>query len=366
MEVLSRPSTSASSFDYIMSKKVSELTQVVHMLFSRNHERELEIKKTQEVYNHEINRLKKETSSTIEILSNNMEQEFQKKLAKQEQVRTCNCDKMKNVQQELEFSKQELLKEQAINASLELKMSTICKDLDQQQKNLVFLKEALEQTNLQLNKSVEKVEHTTYLLKVSQESSHEKEKKMNELKIKYAMMKEKFIHAQNCIDLLKQDLNKSKANNNELRETMSLCEVKKPKLSKVETTKLDRTAQKQESEDIVRLQNEIQWLRMELNNREGNLNKVFSRFQPVFVSGTEKPPQRMMMVTPVGSNHGRGYTPPSSPRKHLAPKVYHRDSLPFQDNGLRFTQKIYESQSTIQKSTKTKDLSSKFRLLYTK
>ena len=42
------------SFEFRMSKKVAELTQVVHMLFTRNHEKEVEIEALKDAYEHEI------------------------------------------------------------------------------------------------------------------------------------------------------------------------------------------------------------------------------------------------------------------------------------------------------------------------
>jgi len=48
------------------------------------------------------------------------------------------------------------------------------------------------------------------------------------------------------------------------------------------------------------MRKEIERLRMEISNREGNFNRVFAKFQPVVVSSeTQRMQQsRMMMVTP--------------------------------------------------------------------
>ena len=42
------------SFEFRMCKKVAELTQVVHMLFTRNHEKEVEIDALKKSYEREI------------------------------------------------------------------------------------------------------------------------------------------------------------------------------------------------------------------------------------------------------------------------------------------------------------------------
>ncbi|XP_072167100.1 uncharacterized protein [Diadema setosum] len=56
------------SFEYKMSKKVAELTQVVHMLFSRNHEREVELEATKEAYEQEVSNVVADAKKRIEGL----------------------------------------------------------------------------------------------------------------------------------------------------------------------------------------------------------------------------------------------------------------------------------------------------------
>ncbi|KAJ8029595.1 hypothetical protein HOLleu_29031 [Holothuria leucospilota] len=47
-------STNKKSFDYKMCKKVAELTQVVHMLFTKSHEKDIELELTKKAYEQEI------------------------------------------------------------------------------------------------------------------------------------------------------------------------------------------------------------------------------------------------------------------------------------------------------------------------
>lgn len=70
---MDRPDTMAAattkkSFDFRMSKKVAELTQVVHMLFTRNHEKEVEIEALKEAYEYEIDLVIKDARSKMEKL----------------------------------------------------------------------------------------------------------------------------------------------------------------------------------------------------------------------------------------------------------------------------------------------------------
>ena len=57
--------TSKKSFDFRMSKKVAELTQVVHMLFTRNHEKEIETEALKDAYEDEIDAVIKDAKSKI-------------------------------------------------------------------------------------------------------------------------------------------------------------------------------------------------------------------------------------------------------------------------------------------------------------
>ena len=57
--------TSKKSFDFRMSKKVAELTQVVHMLFTRNHEKEIETEALKDAYEDEIDAVIKGAKTKI-------------------------------------------------------------------------------------------------------------------------------------------------------------------------------------------------------------------------------------------------------------------------------------------------------------
>lgn len=56
------------SFEFRMSKKVAELTQVVHMLFTRNHEKEVEIDALKDAYEYDIQLLLDDAHQKILVL----------------------------------------------------------------------------------------------------------------------------------------------------------------------------------------------------------------------------------------------------------------------------------------------------------
>jgi chromosome segregation ATPase len=55
-------------YDFRMAKKVAELTQVVHMLFTRNHEKEVEMEALRDAYEYEIELIQKDARGRIEEL----------------------------------------------------------------------------------------------------------------------------------------------------------------------------------------------------------------------------------------------------------------------------------------------------------
>ena len=70
------------SLEFRMSKKVAELTQVVHMLFTRNHEKEVEVDALKDAYEHEIVLVQEDAKSKISKLQSTI-QELERKLERE-------------------------------------------------------------------------------------------------------------------------------------------------------------------------------------------------------------------------------------------------------------------------------------------
>ena len=64
-DMASKDGDRKKSFDFRMSKKVAELTQVVHMLFTRNHEKEVELEALRDAYEYEIELVIKDAKGQI-------------------------------------------------------------------------------------------------------------------------------------------------------------------------------------------------------------------------------------------------------------------------------------------------------------
>lgn len=70
------------TLEFRMSKKVAELTQVVHMLFTRNHEKEVEIDALKDSYEHEITKVTADAKSRISKLETKVA-ELERKLERE-------------------------------------------------------------------------------------------------------------------------------------------------------------------------------------------------------------------------------------------------------------------------------------------
>jgi len=80
------------NFDFRMAKKVAELTQVVHMLFTRNHEKEVEIEAIKDIYELEIQVVIEDAEGRLEGLEKKKkdleEQLARERLAGKERVKS--------------------------------------------------------------------------------------------------------------------------------------------------------------------------------------------------------------------------------------------------------------------------------------
>lgn len=75
------------TLEFRMSKKVAELTQVVHMLFTRNHEKEVEIDALKDSYEHEITTVIEDARNRMVKLENKVV-ELERKLERERNKQT--------------------------------------------------------------------------------------------------------------------------------------------------------------------------------------------------------------------------------------------------------------------------------------
>ena len=100
------------SYEFRMSKKVAELTQVVHMLFTRNHEKEVELETIKNAYEYEIELVIKDAKCRID--------KIQTLLYDSERMRHGDTNNLKETIQENQDRMEQVWKEKVENLKRQL------------------------------------------------------------------------------------------------------------------------------------------------------------------------------------------------------------------------------------------------------
>ncbi|XP_033108868.1 WEB family protein At3g02930, chloroplastic-like [Anneissia japonica] len=326
----SNKSLSKKSFEIKMCKKVAELTQVVHMLFTKNHEREIEIATMTKEYESEISRLVHTHSEKIRALSNDVKEiKVAEERASQKLIQNEKECKFK-LEQQKEAHIKELKSAENVRDDLQLKIDELLRQIDD-------LEEELEKIGKR-NDHLEAVLQETKANQVSQtpitDAFKQKSEKHNDktvlpeesdqlLKLKERLEDEKQKHAQEKLDLesrrvkLQCDLeemeiqmqkqiedalreltaavesrerilernekleNELKALNEKLKLSQEISVQKKNKNLPIKSTATSPLPPIEVNEEMERLKREIKHYRLELSNREGNFNRMFTNTLPV-------------------------------------------------------------------------------------
>lgn len=118
------------SFGYRMSKKVAELTQVVHMLFTKNHEREIEIDEMKEQFRNEIARMGKLVKSYLDSVEFKVRELERHSKRQVNHVTDNRAQILHEAQERLEACKQDLLEEKMETGRLRDLLARAHKDSD--------------------------------------------------------------------------------------------------------------------------------------------------------------------------------------------------------------------------------------------
>ncbi|XP_046580217.1 protein FAM184A-like [Haliotis rubra] len=300
--------TQRRSFEFRMSKKVAELTQVVHMLFTRNHEKEVEIDAVKEAYELEIQNIIQDARKRLSILQGDledmkfragdegekmrqiMEQEYMqreaelaKRLADTEQLLADERSECQNIRDLLITAQKDIEQlRQGVAEQLNLKSDEIAKrdkEIERLRKHVTSLEKGMKDSEKETNsavrdfeKSNEKLEsELTRVHELLEESHRAKDQVLTKVKVLETELKN-----------LKRDFNRR------VTETVASQVNKMPRSAPSYTN---------HNEELERLRREIQRYRLELSNRDSNFNRVFTTQQPVIVdprsakSGAVQSPQ---------------------------------------------------------------------------
>ncbi|XP_003730972.3 uncharacterized protein PF11_0207 [Strongylocentrotus purpuratus] len=346
------------SFEYKMSKKVSELTQVVHMLFSRNHEREVELESTKEAYEQEILNVIADAKKRIEALEHDLaeakrkaqtnaisiEQDYGKKLNEYKEksekhfleIREKNAALLKEIASLKEDivkleNEVEINKEKAMKAHFMTSRST-----DQSGVNSVDLEVTSPRPNgasdpADLNKLKEELkvkeienENLKHMVAMNVQTQREGDKAIaqfkkdldkteSELRLRISKLIEDATHSNKAKEMAQK---KSKMLETDIKHLKTKLQDKKKETASNETKQrrssdgssiVSRSSGSSKSlsevssdsqEEIERLRKEIKWYRMELSNREGNFNRMFADSNPIRLGGMTVAGPSLAMARP--------------------------------------------------------------------
>ncbi|KAK3097333.1 hypothetical protein FSP39_008767 [Pinctada imbricata] len=248
------------TFDFRMSKKVAELTQVVHMLFTRNHEKEVEIEALKDAYEYEIQLVQEDATERLGKLEEKR-LELERMLDKE---RKLGKERVKSAVQQEASSREEEWKE---------KLKSMEKQLTEEKKESNNLRDLL----INAQKDIEKLRQgVAEQLQSKNEEIQKKNQELERLRQKVANLEQKNSESEKHFKEIIKDLERS---NEKLEKELSQLQAL---LEETHRGKMhfESKSQKLETDDyneeVEKLRREVQRYRMELSNRDNNFNRMFS------------------------------------------------------------------------------------------
>ncbi|XP_071846096.1 uncharacterized protein [Apostichopus japonicus] len=335
------------SFDYKMCKKVAELTQVVHMLFTKSHEKDLELDLTRKAYEEEITNVVKDGESRIKKMELSLAEQKRRNDIKCSQITLQHEKKLESCMKEYTSKISDLDKEissltkQIVSLREELKTYNLSNVKPKSDDNntscnvrrasvkLTPVDNVESNTNVNINgntsnnsntKQVVEEKHGAnskssegYLKQISEleDITRGKDLKIQNLQQLQSTAEEETLKLRDRlleVELKKEDIVKKFMESEKFRtnqqERIKVLE-KELKGQQKEIQKLQsrpRTRSRQSSSPVLsastenipkssvetsyemdRLKKEIERYRLELSNREGNFNRMFTSTNPVRV-----------------------------------------------------------------------------------
>ncbi|XP_063431943.1 protein FAM184A-like isoform X4 [Mytilus trossulus] len=309
------------TFEFRMSKKVSELTQVVHMLFTRNHEKEVEIEAMKEAFEYEILLVQEDAQGRIDNLetkrleleleldrerkagqdrlksalkneSDSREEEWKAKLIASEKnllEEKAECQNLRdlliNAQRDIEKLRQGVADQLASKNEEILRKN---QELDKLRKLVANLEKTQVETEIHYKEIIRDIEKTNEKLEkeLQQLQSLLEETHRNKMKLE-----EKNAKLETDLKNLRKDFSRKVAEvvaSQKMQHHQQLQQVQShqqpsTRLSPGAFTSHHSCTNKDYNDELEKLRREVQRYRMELSNRDNNFNRVFSTQQPLTV-----------------------------------------------------------------------------------
>ncbi|XP_061172433.1 protein FAM184A-like isoform X2 [Saccostrea echinata] len=302
MTMTSEKEKAKKTFDFRMSKKVAELTQVVHMLFTRNHEKEVEIEALKEAYEYEISLVQEDATEQLGK-SEEKRKELEKLLEKE---RKAGRERVKSAVQQEASTKEEQWKEKvkALEQQLadEKNESQNLRDLlINAQKDIEKLRqgvaEQLQSKNEEIHRKNQELERLRQKVANLEHTQSENEKHYKEIIRDLEKSNEKLERELAQLQALLEETHRSKMHFESKSQKLEtdLKNLKRDFSKKVSEVVASQRAQAAShqlpsqrqytdyNEEVEKLRREVQRYRMELSNRDNNFNRMFTDGQQLMV-----------------------------------------------------------------------------------
>ncbi|XP_063431944.1 protein FAM184A-like isoform X5 [Mytilus trossulus] len=301
------------TFEFRMSKKVSELTQVVHMLFTRNHEKEVEIEAMKEAFEYEILLVQEDAQGRIDNLetkrleleleldrerkagqdrlksalkneSDSREEEWKAKLIASEKnllEEKAECQNLRdlliNAQRDIEKLRQGVADQLASKNEEILRKN---QELDKLRKLVANLEKTQVETEIHYKEIIRDIEKTNEKLEkeLQQLQSLLEETHRNKMKLE-----EKNAKLETDLKNLRKDFSRKVAEVVASQKMQHHQQLQQVQSHQQPSTRLSPGAFTDYNDELEKLRREVQRYRMELSNRDNNFNRVFSTQQPLTV-----------------------------------------------------------------------------------
>lgn len=298
-----------AALQFKLSKKVAELTLVVHMLFTRNHEREVELEATKEAYEQEIDNISAEFEKQIALLKKEIDSEKSGRKAELDKMNRegdeitrklieKHAKKISDLTAENDTLRSNLKALEERNKRLVEELARSEREQDSLGKERIAKERAMEKDQQKIEKLQQNARANKELMDKMKDNIHSIQKGVNQ---KITQMEASSRSATEIAEQLKLQNDHLESENKSLKKKLSdqASQLRKfesgittnggtstpASKSKSSAKTIDKGGSKEY--EIESLKREVQRYRMELKNREENFNKIFSEIKPVMVTTGE-------------------------------------------------------------------------------
>lgn len=302
------------TFEFRMSKKVAELTQVVHMLFTRNHEKEVEIEAMKEAFEYEILLVQEDAQSRIDNLERKrleLELELDKeRKAAQDRLKSAVKNEADSKEEEwkakLLAAEKNLLEEKSECQNLRDLLINAQRDIEKLRQGvadqLASKNEEILRKNQELDKlrklvanlertQVDTENHYKEIIRDLEKTNEKLEKELQQLQAlleethrNKMKLEEKNAKLETDLKNLRKDFSRKVAEvvaSQKMQHQQQLQQVQQSQQQS--SARMSPGVFTDYNDELEKLRREVQRYRMELSNRDNNFNRVFSTQQPLTV-----------------------------------------------------------------------------------